>query len=173
MSIHQPLEGRVVDLGPLLQLPCTRCDVAQWFHLKRHSTSLRILGFEFSKSSVCSLHCAKCDYELDLSAEDAEMGLAFLPVVQEFIAGQLSEASFLAKVGDVGFSFLKQFAEMHTNWVCPACGEESPLTFVECWSCGQKREGNPEEEEDGPAAKTPYLDQVLSNDGGPFGSMRL
>ena len=153
-------------------MPCTRCDVTQWFHLKRHSASISILGLAFAKSRVSSLHCAKCAYELDLSAEDGEKGVAFLPVVEKFTTGQLSEADFLASVHEVGFSFLKAFAQIHTNWVCPACAEESPMTFVECWSCGQAREGKPEEE-GGQAERTPYLDRILDNEGGPFGPMKL
>ena len=60
----------------------------------------------------------------------------------------------------------------HTDWAFPDCGEESPLTFRACWNCGFLREGAPTDAGATPA-RTPYLDQVLKNEGGPFGSVKL
>lgn len=173
MNLGRPfVGGRSDDLGPLLRLPCSECDAIQWFHLKHHVTYARLLWFQAFKTSLYSLHCVKCEYEIDLSDDDAKKAVSFLPVANAFATGKIAQAEFLVKLGEVGFQFLKEFAKTNVNWKCQKCGEESPLTFSECWKCGAVREGGQMDSDDD-SPRTPYLDQALKDEGGPFGSTQL
>jgi ribosomal protein L40E len=172
MSLVNPLKRGTQDLGPLLRLLCPQCDSTQWFHLKRHSVSTRILLVEFSKISACSVHCVKCDFALDLSDTDAEKAIPFLAVAQTFAEGKITELIFSDKLDQAGFAFYRQYKEANTNWICMKCGEESPTTFATCWNCGEESNRPHIPASDEPQ-KTPYLDQVLKNKGNPLGLTNL
>ena len=173
MSLHRPISGRSEDLGPLLRFPCPQCNAIQWFHLKRHPASAHILWFKLLKTSASALHCAKCEYTIDLPDADVKKCEGFLPVAQQFAKGKIDEKQFFAKLADAGFQFLKTFVQSNTTWSCQSCGEESPNTFSSCWNCGTTRKDADPQDPVSDAVKTPYLDQAMMNEGGPFGSMNL
>ncbi len=167
-----PIGGRTEELGALLRIPCSRCETARWFRLMRHSASVRLLGLALARSSACSLHCEACGYTMDLSEDDAERAMEFLPVAGRFRQGQMEEREFLDALGNAGFAFLEQFAAANTHWQCDQCGEASPFTFDACWNCGWKR-GEGASPLSGDSVKTPYLDHVVEEGSGTFGGMRL
>jgi hypothetical protein len=171
MHPGRQIGGSSDDLGPLVRLPCSECEVIQWFHLKHHVTYVRLLWLQISKTSLYSLQCAECDYEIDLSDDDAQKAVSFLPVADAFAAGKMNQAEFLAKLAEVGFHFLKEVAKTTINWKCSKCGEDSPLTFSECWKCGAVHEGSQNDAEDD-SPKTPYLDQAMKDEVGPFGPVQ-
>lgn len=172
MRISHLIGDRSRDLGPLLRLPCTACDRTQWFHLRHHTASLRLLIFDVYRASAHALHCAKCDYEMSISDEDAGKALTFLPVSKTYADGRMTETEFLSKLGTAGFVFLEEFARANTNWKCDKCGEESPLTFTSCWSCSAARPGVSQDDAETPAdPQSP--DNSTQNDTGTFGPVKL
>ena len=166
------IKGRTEDLGPLVRLPCPQCEDVQWFHLKQHSTNVGILGIKVSGSITYSVDCSGCEYTIDLSKEDAEKAIAFLPISRSFSNKKIPESEFLSRLTDAELTFVKQFARANTYWNCPNCGEESPLTFRECWNCGHRND-NSYSEPEADRIRTPYLDNLVDNDNNPFGTMRL
>ena len=168
----QIIDGQTEDLGPLVRLPCAQCESAQWFHLKAHSTCVRLLGFTFARSTAHSLHCATCEYSIDLDEDDARRGINFLPVGAAFKKGNISEADYSAKLSGVGFGFLQEFMEANTTWTCANCGESCPLTCSECWNCATPRAGESEDDSE-TDVQTPFVDDLVDNTGGPFGTMKL
>ncbi len=172
MHLGRIFRAQSDDLGPMLQLVCSGCNTTQWFHLKRHSSYMHVLMFALSKTSAHSLHCVNCEHEIDILSDDAQKAIKFLPVGQAFATGKIQQDDFFFKLREVGFQFLKEYDNINTNWTCAKCNEESPLAFPSCWNCGTVRKGvSPET--DSAAAKTPYLDIVMKNEGGPFGTMKL
>lgn len=134
------IRGQTRNYGPLLQLPCPDCDKEQWFHLKEHSSGVDLLVRQVDHHCSFSLHCEKCEYPVDLQTEDAQKAVLLLPVSQAFLNGALDESGFKVALHRAEFDFLMEIEAANTNWTCPKCGEESPLTFETCWNCGQSNE---------------------------------
>lgn len=138
MAFGRAIRGQTQDFGALLQLPCPQCNKDQWFNLKQHSSSFGVIGIELGKSSSCSLHCKKCEYPIDIETEDAQKAAQFLPITKKFIQEEIAESDFKLKLDKVGFKFLKEIETANTNWTCPNCNEECPMSFSECWNCGHQ-----------------------------------
>jgi hypothetical protein len=145
-DIMRGMRAQTEDWGALLELPCPQCDKNQWFHLQQHSSSFNLMGMQLGKSCSCSLHCKKCKYPVHLKPEDTQKAIQLLPFTQQFLKDELSEPDFKAALEKLNFEFLKEIEAANTNMICPNCGEECPLTFSECWSCGQEIKQNTAED---------------------------
>ena len=97
-----------------------------------------MIGIQLGKNSSYSLHCKKSEYPVDLETEDAQKALQFFPITRKLVQEEMTESDFKKELNEVGFKFLKENETANTDWTCPNCNEECPLTFSECWNCGQE-----------------------------------
>jgi hypothetical protein len=138
MRIHHFLAREIIDKGPLLTLPCLRCEHEQVFHLYIESFGINLFGLKIALSMEYSLRCIECNYLIDLTYSDGQKALLVLPYAKMKSSQQISENEFEDKVQKLSFEFLKQIPSGPVTWMCPACSEHNPYTFSICWNCGKE-----------------------------------
>jgi hypothetical protein len=159
MQTGRAVKVRSENIGALVKLPCPQCGETHWFKLVCHSSSFGVLGITLSKASAWSVHCENCDYQIDISKEDAEKSRQLLFLASQCFSGEVSEEHYNEALAATGLNFLAVFVQSNTTWVCPECREENPNTFGECWNCGalnRNMDDVPNE------VKTPSLDRALA-----------
>lgn len=160
--------GGTQDLGPFLRLPCFGCEAPRWFHARRHTTGFHLLRFTFFQNALLTLECAECGFEIRLAGDDADKVKKLIPLAQEVQSGALDEATFRSRVQSADLAFLKQREQAEATWTCAHCGETSPLTFSNCWSCGGSAPTIPSDDPAAPV-RTVHLDQAMRHQNSPFG----
>ena len=126
------------------------------------------------RTTAYAIECCMCQHPIDISSADARKADVFLPVAGEVRAGRVAADEYIRRLQAEGIRFALDIAQTSATWKCAHCGEESALTFGECWKCGRIREAGAGVAPAAGEPRTPFLDKAMKDDGsGMYGGIQL
>lgn len=133
---------KITNHGAALLWPCPNCQCEVELCLVEY-TALHILGSASSRY----LTCMTCKFEQRIAPEeDAQLENA-TSLANELKAGQKTSDEYYEDIKALDCVFIRELQAMSEEWLC-SCGEPSPVSFLECWSCGAVRPGVTIDEQD-------------------------
>jgi hypothetical protein len=123
------------DHGTLIKVKCPHCREPQRFQVIEQAIGglMRLFGGRNSWLLVCD----GCSYSVDIEPVDVSTIAELLEQAEKMEAGELTEQEYLKLLGGSQAGCIANLIIDSQPRPCPACGEEVPPTFADCWSCNE------------------------------------
>jgi|GEM_PF-3691955 len=126
---------KINDLGPHLLWACPNCECEVHLHALEHVVT-HILG----GGSSLYLTCMTCEFEQRVPPQEDDLLRQASELHDKHCSGSIDHETYVDAVKALEASFISDLRTLTEEWSCP-CGEVSPVSFVECWSCGALKPG--------------------------------
>jgi hypothetical protein len=121
--------------GTLIKVKCPHCREPHRFEVIEQAISglLRLFGGRNNWLLVCD----GCQYSIDIDPVDVSIIVELLEKAEQMKAGELTDDAYYKLIIESQAGCIANLIIDSQPRPCPACGEEVPPTFADCWSCNE------------------------------------